>query len=218
MSVAVPQDWRSACRELAHARAHAEALQLWGLSEGSVVPFSHRWEHVKQVVAMALRLAAVEGADGEIVEAAAWLHDICKLEKQHALAGAAEAGPFLRTTDFPPHKIDAVVDAIARHEGFLRPAEAPPVEPLEAAVLWDADKLTKLGVNALLFSFASPYVKGKEAAARYAYASEFARDVLAKTVTSMNTAEGRALAEARYANTIAFLDVWAAELDGDEVQ
>jgi len=208
------QEWRSACQALAQARAHEEALQLWEIPDSQTVPFEYRWEHVKEVVTIALRLCEITGADTEVVEAAAWLHDIRKLEKQHALAGAAEAGPFLQTTDFPAGKIDAVVDAIAKHEGFLRLPGAPPVEPLEAAVLWDADKLTKLGVGALLFSFASPYVKGEDVATRYSFAHDFARDVLAKTVSSMNTPEARAIAEARYATTVAFLDAWAAEQMG----
>ena len=205
------QEWRPACQALAFARAHEEALLLWEITDTQVVPFEHRWEHIREVVAIALRLCEATGADAEVVEAAAWLHDICKLQKKHALVGAAEAGPFLQTTDFPPQKIDAVTDAIAKHEGFLRPAGAPPIQPLEAAVLWDADKLTKLGVGSLLFSFASPYVKGDDVTTRFDFANDFVRDVLGKTVTSINTPEARAIAERRYATTVAFLDVWATE-------
>lgn len=207
--------WRDACMTLAKARAAEEARILWQVVEPTPIPFDYRWEHVKQVVEMALRLGEEVGADLEVVEAAAWLHDIRKLEKQHALAGAAEAEPFLRTTDFPPEKIAAAVDAIAKHEGFFRPGDQPPVEPVEAAVLWDADKLTKLGVGAVLASMASPYVAGEDLPTRYEFANSFTRDVLARTVTSMNTAPARILAEARYAEMIAFLDSWKEELRGD---
>lgn len=199
---------------LAESRAAEEARILWEVAEPAPIPFDYRWEHVKQVVEMALRLAGELGGDAEVVEAAAWLHDIRKLEKNHALVGAAEAETFLRTTDFPPEKIAAVVDAIAQHEGFYRPAGEPSIEPVEAAVLWDADKLTKLGVGAVLASMASPYVKGEDLPARFDFVNSFCREVLSRTVTSMNTLPARALAQARYASMIAFLDAWQAELDG----
>lgn len=199
---------------LAEMRAAEEARILWEAPEPSPIPFDYRWEHVKQVVEMALLLGAELDADAEVVEAAAWLHDIRKLEKQHALVGAAEAGPFLRTTDFPAEKIAAVVDAIAQHEGFFRPEGEPSIEPVEAAVLWDADKLTKLGVSAILASIASPYVKGETLPQRFEFTNTFAREVLNRTVASMNTLPARAIAEARYAVMIAFLDGWQAELNG----
>lgn len=207
--------WRDACMTLAKSRAAEEARILWEVAEPAPIPFDYRWEHVKQVVEMALRLARELGADAEVVEAAAWLHDIRKLEKNHALVGAAEAEPFLHTTDFPRDKIAAVVDAIAQHEGFFRPEGEPSIEPAEAAVLWDADKLTKLGVGAILASMASPYVKGEDLPARFDFANSFCRDVLSRTVSSMNTLPARALAESRYQAMIAFLDGWQAELEGN---
>lgn len=206
--------WREACIALAGTRAAEEARLLWGVAAPTPIPFDYRWEHVKQVVEVALRLGEEIGADAEVIEAAAWLHDIRKLEKQHALVGAAEAGPFLRTIDFPPDKIAAVVDAIAQHEGFYRPEGAESIEPVEAAVLWDADKLTKLGVGAILASMASPYVKGETLQRRFDFANSFAREVLSRTVTSMNTPPARALAQARYTAMIAFLDGWQDELSG----
>ncbi len=203
--------WQAACRELALARAQAEARALWEPAPGAPVPFEHRWEHVQQVVALALRLAETLGADAEVVEAAAWLHDICKLEPEHARAGAAEAETFLPTTGFPAAKIAAVVDAIARHEGFYRPAGAPPIEPLEAAVLWDADKLSKLGVQSLALTLSTPYVQGKTLLERRHYVTRFAHEVLARTVESMNTEPGRTLARRRYDDMLHALDAWARE-------
>lgn len=206
------REWHSACKEMAQTRAREESLKLWEIPASATVPFDYRWEHVKEVVAMALHLCDLLGGDREVVEAAAWLHDIRKLEKNHAQVGADEAALFLRTTNFPRGKIDAVVDAIAKHEGFTRPAGSPSLEPVEAAILWDADKLTKLGAGAVLFSFASPYVKGEDIATRFAFANSFVRDVLVRTVTSMNSAAAHSIAEARYAHTIALLEMWEQEL------
>lgn len=207
--------WRAACRELALQRAHNETRQLWDIADSPAIanPFDYRGEHVQQVVQMALHLARLLDADREVVEAAAWLHDIRKMEKQHAAAGAAEAATFLPQTDFPAGKIDAVVDAIAQHEGFYRPEGSSPIAPLESAILWDADKLTKLGVGAVLFSFASPYVRGKDTETRYHYIADFVRDVLSRTVVSMNTEPARAIAAQRYAATLAALQAWREELE-----
>jgi uncharacterized protein len=71
------------------------------------LPFNYRWEHIQCVVSLALHLAAKTGADREVVEAAAWLHDVCKGEPNHGAAGARAARTLLSHTDFPAAKIDA---------------------------------------------------------------------------------------------------------------
>src|SRR5690606_14553585 len=121
-------------------------------------PFSYRWEHVQQVVRNGLWLARqYEGADADVVLAACWLHDAKKAEKNHAARGAELALTLLAELDFPQQKAGRVAEAIGLHEGLYRPAAdwseasgepfraAPPLRPLEAAILWDADKLAKVG-------------------------------------------------------------------------
>src|SRR5690606_9035885 len=147
--------WREAVRQAAAEQAEAEARRAWRVEPGEPIPFEHRWEHVRQVVSLALWLAEETGADREVVEAAAWLHDVRKQEPSHAKAGALAAQVILAETDFPHEKIAAVADAIRKHEGMVRPAGAAPLTPLEAAVLWDADKLTKIGVQALIFNLST---------------------------------------------------------------
>jgi HD superfamily phosphodiesterase len=163
------------------------------------------------VTALALRLARALKADLEIVEAAGWLHDVRKGEPAHAIVGAAAARTILTTTDFPPAKIEAVVDAISKHEGLFRKAGEAPLEPLEAAILWDADKLSKLGVQSVLISLSTPHVFGKDMAERWRYVAEFADQVLGRTVESMNTKAARRMAERRYRSTLALLSLWARE-------
>jgi uncharacterized protein len=203
--------WREVAMAAAKAQAVQEGRKLWKLGEGEPLPFDYRFEHVAQVTAMALRLARALKADLEIVEAAGWLHDVRKQEPQHALAGAAAARTILAETDFPPSKIEAVVDAISKHEGLFREENAPPLEPLEAAILWDADKLTKLGVQAVLASLSTPYVFGKDMAERWRYEANFADKVLARTVASMNTKAARQIAERRYRSTLGLLSLWSRE-------
>lgn len=204
-------EWRADCRTAARTRAEAEVCTRLQLAADAVIPFNYRWEHVQRVVQMALWLADTTGADPDTVEAAAWLHDICKREPNHGKAGAVAAQEILRNTDFPPNKIATVADAIARHVGLTRKPGATPMTPLEAAVLWDADKLTKLGVSALAYNLSLRQFDGMTLAERCAELAHFTRTVLVKTVASMNTAPARALAEARYQAMVAFLEQWERE-------
>ena len=203
--------WRAVVIEAAKTQAAQEARKLWHLNEGEPLPFDARLEHVTQVTALAMRLGRALKADLEIIEAAGWLHDVRKGEPNHALAGAAAARTILVQTDFPPQKIDAVAQAITTHEGLYRQPGAPPLEQLEGAILWDADKLSKLGAQSVIFSLSTPYVFGKDMAERWRYVAEFADKVLGRTVESMNTKPGRRMAERRYRSTLALLSLWARE-------
>ncbi len=206
-----------AWREAARARMYAATLaELRGRLGTEQVSFNYRWEHVTTVVALALRLAKLTGADAEIVEAAAWLHDVCKFShgNRHPQAGAAEARAFLPTTDFPPHKIEAVAEAIAEHMGLWRDE---PLTVLEAQVLWDADKLAKIGLTAV-FHWAGGWLAGKEMRTLDALIAR-GRDAdwQVKTVASMHTAPARRAAAVRLAAYEELYDALAAELAGDDL-
>lgn len=121
-----------------------EIIDRYGSLE---VSFNYRWEHVTTVVTLAMRLAKMTGADEDVVEAAAWLHDVRKGDKgNHAEAGADFARLCLTETDFPRKKIERVAYAIEVHMGLWRDE---PLTNLEAMVLWDADKLSKIGLTAV---------------------------------------------------------------------
>ncbi len=206
--------WRALSRHMALSRAEDEARQRLHLAEDEALPFNYRWEHVQRVVQMACWLADETGADRDTVEAAAWLHDICKSEPNHGAAGAAEAQWILLQTDFPREKIPGVVDAIARHVGLRRRDGEPPMTPVESAVLWDADKLTKLGVGVLAYNLSMGQFDGLSLAERRAELQKFTREVLGRTMTSMNTAPARRLAEERYQAMMTTLDLWESEENG----
>ncbi len=203
--------WRAVAIAAAQAQAQQEGQRLWKVAEGEPLPFDYRFEHVAQVTGLAMRLAQELDADLEIVEAAAWLHDVRKEEPSHGVAGAAAARTILAATDFPPAKIDAVCNAIRTHVGLYHDEHVAQVEPLEAAILWDADKLSKLGVQSIFISLSTPHVHGKDMSERWRYAAEFAVKVLSRTVKSMNTQPGRQLAERRYRDMLALLSLWARE-------
>lgn len=182
------REWRPIVQAVARGAAHIEG-RLRG--EGR---FNYRWEHVQAVVALARWLAAETGADAEIVEAAAWLHDIAKSEADHARVGAARAREILTATDFPAAKIEAVADAIAQHEGLIL---AAPLALLASAVLWDADKLTKLGATGELHMLAVGFTLRPTTAEMAEEQRRWIEEMAARTVTSMNTAPARAEAVRR---------------------
>ena len=117
----------------------------------------HDFDHVLRVLALAERLAEVEGADLEIVRAATLLHDMARgrddcggptVAADHAQAGAEMARELL--AGHPPDSVEAVVHAIAAHR--FRSGPAP--QTLEAKILHDADKLDAIGAIGVARAFA----------------------------------------------------------------
>jgi uncharacterized protein len=108
----------------------------------------HNIEHVERVYHMALRLAKAEGADLEIVAAAALLHDVegsdptGENRAEHQLYSAEFARKVLLGEGWPIDRIEAVQHAIRAHR--YRDRREPP-QTQEARVLFDADKLDALG-------------------------------------------------------------------------
>lgn len=202
--------WRQIVRAAMYDATLAELSHRYGTEH---VSFNYRWEHVTAVVTLALRLAALTGADVEIVEAAAWLHDSRKFSdgERHPIAGAAFARQLLPQTDFPPHKIDAVAQAIADHMGLWRDE---PLVVLESQVLWDADKLAKIGLTAV-FHWAGGWLAGDQMRALDDLIARGRKaDWQAKTVASMHTEPARRAAQARLAAYRHLYDALEAELQG----
>ena len=115
----------------------------------------HGFDHVLRVYRMAERLALAEGADLEIVRAAALLHDAVppgpaapephqqgNERAAHHHASAGFAAQVLRQEGWPEARIRAVQHCIRSHR--FRDASQPPAT-LEAQVLFDADKLDAIG-------------------------------------------------------------------------
>jgi uncharacterized protein len=95
----------------------------------------YTYEHTLRVRALALELAAREGADPEVVELACLLHDIRKDSgKGHAKIGAEEAEVILKGLGVKPKLCKRVCQAIALHSGDNKPDS-----PAESLCLGDAD-------------------------------------------------------------------------------
>lgn len=183
---------------------------------GKVDPsFNYRWEHVIAVVNLASKLAKLTEADEEIVEAAAWLHDICKESKDnHPQEGAKFAREFLLKTDFPPEKIEAVAEAIEKHMGLWR---NKPLKNLEAQVLWDADKLSKIGLTAAFHWTGSALAGTKSRELEELISRARSADWQEKTVASMHTKPARRAAKSRLKAFNKLWDKLEAELKGDDL-
>jgi uncharacterized protein len=107
----------------------------------------HGFNHILRVYKIAEVLAGAEGADIEIVRAAALLHDAegpgtgdSRIDHQHA--SALFAGETLKSEGWSEERIEAVKHCIRSHR-FRDPSTQP--KTIEAKVLFDADKLDAIG-------------------------------------------------------------------------
>jgi len=184
-------------------------------NSGSNPTFNYRWEHVTAVVSLARKLARLVGADEDIVEAAAWLHDVSKQDGEaHALTGAESARRLLAQTDFPEEKIEAVAQAIIDHIGLWRDE---PLANLEAMVLWDADKLSKLGLTAAIHWTGLAMTQGKAVTTADLLTTQRKQQWQVKTMASFHTEPARRAAQARWQAFNQFWDDLEMELNGDDL-
>jgi uncharacterized protein len=206
------QGWQRAVREAMGRSAQDEARQRYGVASPA---FDYRWEHVRAVARLAERLGRLVGADLEVLEAAAWLHDVAKGSgEDHPEQGAAFARDFLAQTDFPAEKIGHVAQVIRAHQGLWRDE---PLQDLEAMVLWDADKLTKMGLTAA-FHWTAMVIAGDEPLSTEALIEMGRRsDWQERTLKSMHTEPARRAARARLEVYARLWDQLEAELRGDDL-
>ena len=116
----------------------------------------HDADHAFRVRNLALRLAALSGADVEVVEAAALLHDIGHSvgREDHAENGASFAREVLAQSGFPGEKISTVANCIQRHDWKAGNAGDPVDPSIEYQVFADADRLEALGAIGIARTFA----------------------------------------------------------------
>lgn len=115
--------------------------------------YNYRFDHVKQVVDLAKHIGPTTNADMEIVILAAWFHDLAKpgLEgiaiRDHGIVSAELAEHWMIEKGYDSEMITRVSDVIRKHVGLKL---EKPLEPIEAQVLWESDKILKLGLVGLL--------------------------------------------------------------------
>ncbi len=116
----------------------------------------HDVEHAFRVRNLALRLAGFAGADPEVVEATALLHDVGHVvgREDHAANGASVAQELLAESGFPREKISRVTLCIQRHHWMPGNAGDPVNPSIEYQVFADADRLDALGAIGIARTFA----------------------------------------------------------------
>lgn len=190
------------------ALCEAEVARVWqGQSDGA-----HDLAHLARVWAMARRIAdEIGGADLEVLEVGAFLHDVVNppkdsaQRKQAARLSAAHAVAFLRGVGFPEAKMKNVAHAIEAHSfsGGVVP------ETLEARILQDADRLEALGalgiarcfnvsgqMGAALFDAADPEAKARALDDR-AFALDHFETKLLRIAETMHTVPAQKIAAER---------------------
>jgi hypothetical protein len=114
-------------------------------SEDNMFGYNIWTHHITLVVQNGLLLAERLGADREIVELAALLHDYAGIKnrdwaEEHHLYGQAEAGRILGALGYPPDRIRAIQHCIATHRGSVREEW----QSVEAEIVANADAMTHL--------------------------------------------------------------------------
>ena len=176
----------------------------------------HDFDHTMRVYRMAVRIAAEEGADQEIVAMAALLHDVDdrKLSPQ-TCENKDRAVGFLRENGMEEGKIAQIVRVISQisfSAGNGRP------DSLEGMCVQDADRLDAIGAIGIGRAFAfggsrdrrmhDPEGMDQTTTIQHFY------DKLLLLKDRMNTAAGRMLTQQRDQFLRIFLDEFYAEWDG----
>jgi len=166
---------------------------------------SHDKEHIDRVAALAYYIGKKEGADLEIVELAAKLHDIAREKKDHAKKGAEIARKILRKNGLPEKFIEKVAHCIESHSFScsVKP------ETLEAKVLSDADKLDAMGAIGIARAFMYSGEKGRSIEETLKHFEE----KLLKLKNCIKTKTGLKLAEERHEFLLKFYRKLRDELD-----
>ncbi|EKD56803.1 MAG: hypothetical protein ACD_58C00092G0017 [uncultured bacterium] len=122
-----------------------------------------RWVHTQQVVKMALEIARKEGANLEVVEISAWMHDTGTWQRKnvtmtHQIYSAKYAREIMEKIDYSQKTIDRVFKCIIEHSGpitdrtpgLLKKENAtwddiPRPSSIESKCLYDADMTNLCG-------------------------------------------------------------------------
>lgn len=128
--------------------------------------WAHGRGHIERVVRSALEIGRREGANLEVIELAAILHDILERKEyhdhiegfRHEIEGAAEARRILCELGLSKETIEAVAHCIEAHR--KRSSHEP--QTLEARCLFDADKLDCLGAIGVIRAAFISFDQGQE--------------------------------------------------------
>ena len=159
-------------------------------------------DHIKYVVKNAIELANKYGADTEIVELGALLHDIAMPSEhgereQHNVYGAEIAEKLLIELNYPKEKIEHVKNCVLNHRG----SKDRPRNTIEEQCVADADVIAHFDCIPMLFSLAY-----KEMNLSILDGKEYVRKKLERDYNKLSP-RTREILEDRYKNIIDVLFV-----------
>jgi uncharacterized protein len=191
--------------------------------------FSHDWEHSERVYRLCMHIGATEGADLNVLAAAAYLHDIGRTHQDrakggicHAEKGADMARGILGAFPLADDTKDNIIHCILTHR--YRNSHIP--ETKEAKVLFDADKLDAIGAVGIARAYLFAGEVGAVLHNREADPNRtepYSRDdtgyreymvKLSRIRDKMLTQEGRRMAQERHAFMEEFFDRFLKENEG----
>jgi len=198
-------------------------------------PACHDWDHTLRVLHNARHLCQVEGADPDIVDFAAVLHDVGRPVELadrghtcHADHGAVLVRQMLPALGIEDAVfIEHVAACVRTHRYRIRTKDRPAT--LEARIVFDADKLDSIGAIGVgrSFHFAGRIgarvhntSEAAQGSASYSREDSAYREFLVKLrhiQGRMLTAEGRRLAESRHRFMVAFFDQLNREVAGEDL-
>ena len=207
-----------------------QEIKTFALSYFSDARGSHDWDHTQRVVNLCMHIGQAEGANLEVLEIAAYLHDVGRSyqdESQgdvcHAEKGAEMARELLEKYSIPDEQKANIIHCVRSHR--FRGNHAP--QTIEAKVLFDADKLDAIGAvgiaRAFLFAgevgakLHNPSVE-PEQTEPYTEEDTGYREYklkLSRIKQRMLTSEGRRMAEQRHAFMEMFFQRFTQEYKGD---
>jgi len=146
----------------------------------------HIWNHTVRVTSNTLYLAEKESANQNMCFLSGIFHDVYKLDKSdeqgHEIKSAEFADKILREFNgnndefkFNDEFIEGVVNAVRTHTNGVP-------ETMEAKILWDADKLDKIGASGLMRRVASKKYTEEQLTARL-------RSDMVSTIFYLNTSK-----------------------------
>ena len=160
-----------------------------------------------------------EGVDQDAMVMAAYLHDISTGvygKEEHHRRSAEMAAAFLREWGVPAERVAAVQAAIIVHS-FAAPAEERDLVPIEGQILYDADKISRLGGLAVVTSLIELGAKYPDRTFTNEALSAILHHIEERYVElfqSLYTDTAKELCREKFGRTLAFLDGVLEQLTG----
>lgn len=194
---------------------------------------AHDYSHSIRVLNNCFQIARKEGGDSDVFIAAAFLHDIANLPKNHpdssksSELSAKNSIEHLSVLGFPEEKRSLVYDAILCHS-FSRGLTP---QTKEGKIFQDADRLDGLGqigiarvftvggvLNKPLYNTEDPFCLSSRIVDDKVFTLDHFYKKLLKLGSSMQTETGRQLASLRTKRMLIYLEELEREILGKELE